>query len=167
MVGAVPKLRIALARRAGVRDRVRAALATGALVAGLGLAAACSPRAGAAPLPPRPATVDVAMREFAFENPPVVARGRAVFRVHNAGSMVHELILVALPPDTLPIAEQLRSDSRVGVETLVTFRNRAPGSDGAFASDLSPGRYAFICFITEPDGTSHADKGMSSEFRVS
>lgn len=136
------------------------------LVAVLGLAAACTSGASGEALPPPPAKMDVTMREYAFDNPSTVAAGRVVFRVHNAGTMDHEAILVRLPDDAPPIAEQLRSESRMGVETVATLRDRAPGSDGTSAADLRAGRYAFICFIADPDGKSHADKGMSSEFRV-
>ncbi len=130
------------------------------------VAVSCGGSASGAPLPPLPSTLDVTMREYAFDNPPVASAGRVVFRVHNAGSMAHELILVGIPPETPPIAEQLRSDNRIGVDTVATLRDRAPGSSDVFAADLAPGRYAFICFITDPDGVSHAAKGMSSEFRV-
>jgi uncharacterized cupredoxin-like copper-binding protein len=127
---------------------------------------ACTGSASGAALPPLPAALDVSMREYGFDHPPTVPAGRVVFNVTNAGSSVHELILVALPPETLPIAEQLRSESRMGVDTVATLRKRAPGSQTTFAADLAPGRYAFICFVNDPDGVSHADKGMTSEFRV-
>jgi hypothetical protein len=106
------------------------------------------------------------MTEYHFEHAPRVAAGRVVFRLHNAGTRTHELVLVALPDDFRPIDEQLRSEDREGVETVVVVRDRQPGNTDTFASDLQPGRYAFICFVTDPDGVQHALKGMSSEFRV-
>ena len=106
------------------------------------------------------------MREYAFDHPPQVSAGRVVFRVRNVGRLTHELILVSLPPDVPPIAEQLRSENRFGVDTIATLRNRAPGTADTFASDLTSGRYAFVCFLTDPDGVNHALKGMASEFRV-
>jgi len=106
------------------------------------------------------------MREYHFDHPPQVPAGRVVFRVHNGGSVTHEAILVALPEDVPPIDQQLRSATRVGVDTIATLRNRAPGSNGTFAADLTTGRYAFVCFLMDPDGVSHALKGMASEFRV-
>jgi uncharacterized cupredoxin-like copper-binding protein len=127
--------------------------------------AACSGSKSDA-LPAPPATMDVTMREYTFDNPATVHSGRIVFTVNNAGTMKHEAILVALPPDAPPIGEQLKSENRMGVATVATLRNRAPGSSGTFAADLPPGRYAFICFVTDPNGVSHALKGMSSEFRV-
>jgi hypothetical protein len=106
------------------------------------------------------------MREFRFEQAPLAAEGRVVFRVRNAGNVTHELVLVALPEDFPPIDEQLRSEERQGVDTVVAIHDRPPGNRTTFASDLQPGRYAFICFVRDPDGVSHALKGMSAEFRV-
>lgn len=106
------------------------------------------------------------MREYRFDHPPQAPRGRVVFRVRNSGALTHELILVQLAEDVPPIQEQIRSDARRAVDTIATLRNRPPGSNGTFAADLQPGRYAFICFIRDADGVSHAIKGMASEFRV-
>lgn len=106
------------------------------------------------------------MRDYRFEHAASVSSGRVVFSVRNAGSVVHELVLVELPADFPPILEQLRSDERRGVDTLAAIQRRAPGTRDTFASDLSPGRYAFICFLADADGVPHYRKGMASEFRV-
>lgn len=106
------------------------------------------------------------MREYGFDHASLVAAGRVVFRVRNAGTLTHELVLVALPEDFPPIDVQLHSGDRQGVDTVAAVHNRPPGTTTTFSSDLSPGRYAFICFVKDPDGVSHALKGMSSEFRV-
>ena len=44
--------------------------------------------------------------------------------------------------------------------------NRPPGGVVTLATDLVPGRYAFYCYTKDPDGVSHVEKGMFSEFRV-
>ncbi|MGH9226935.1 MAG: hypothetical protein ACRD2W_24845 [Acidimicrobiales bacterium] len=132
------------------------------------LAASCTFAGGSngRALPPLPTVMDVTMSEYRYDHPPQAVAGRIVFRVHNAGKEEHELILVAIPEEVTSLEEQLRSESRVGVETIVTLRRRAPASSGTFAADLGPGRYGFICFIVGADDVSHALKGMSSEFRV-
>jgi hypothetical protein len=43
---------------------------------------------------------------------------------------------------------------------------RPPGSTTSVAVDLAPGRYGLVCFLPDPDGQQHAQKGMSSEFRI-
>jgi hypothetical protein len=106
------------------------------------------------------------MNEYSFQHPAELAPGRVVFRIHNAGSAPHSMVLVELPEDVPPIDEQLRSDTRRAVATLAQLPERAPGSRDTLAVDLVPGRYGMVCFVRDADGVSHASKGMSSEFRV-
>jgi len=106
------------------------------------------------------------MTEYAFRHPPTVPPGRQVFRVTNAGSAPHSLVLVALADDVPPILEQLRSDTRRATPTLAKLPSRPPGSHDTFAVELPAGRYGLVCFVIAPDGVSHATKGMASEFRV-
>lgn len=118
------------------------------------------------PLPPGPETVDVTMREYHFDLPDILPRGRVVFRARNAGRVPHDLALVLLGEDVPPIAEELRNERGRLVRTLASMPPRAPGATGTFAVDLAPGRYAVICFVADQDGAQHARKGMASEFRV-
>jgi hypothetical protein len=106
------------------------------------------------------------MTEYRFEHQVQVPAGRAVFRVANAGAESHSLVLIALTEDVPPIDVQLRSSDRRGADTYAQVPERPPGSRDTFAVDLVPGRYAFICFVRDAAGVSHALKGMSSEFRV-
>jgi len=123
--------------------------------------------AGPPSLPGRAALVDVAMHDYNFTSPPVVPRGRVVFRAANAGRVQHELVLVSLPADfPLTIDAQLHSEQRRAFPPVGLLPPRAPGRSGAFAVDVSPGRYAMICFVRDPDGRQHSLKGMSAEFRV-
>ncbi|MGH2703665.1 MAG: hypothetical protein ACRDJ4_00785 [Actinomycetota bacterium] len=145
-------------RAAGIR-RVRLLVTLLAL-----LEASC--RAGAAPLPPAPAVVEITMREYAYEYERPIPRGRVVFRVRNEGSLQHELVLIIIPEGVPPLDQQLRGSERRVVSTFVSMPPRAPGGTGTFAVDLEPQRYGLVCFVTDPDGQQHALKGMSSEFRV-
>lgn len=106
------------------------------------------------------------MTDNRFEHPPTAPVGRQVFRVTNAGGAEHALVVISLPEEVPPIAEQLRSGDRRGVPTFAKLPSRPPGSDDVFAVELAAGRYALVCFVTDPDGVSHALKGMASEFRV-
>lgn len=128
---------------------------------------ACTPgTAGGAALPPSPPRFDVVMTDNRFEHPATAPIGRLVFRVTNAGAVEHSLVLVSLAEDVPPIVEQLRSPERRGVPTFAKLPPRPPGSEDTFAVELAAGRYALVCFVTDPDGVSHAAKGMASEFRV-
>lgn len=128
------------------------------------VATACSAGSGAA-LPPGPPTVEVSMSEYHFDYR-TVPRGRVVFRVVNRGHVAHRMSVVPLPEDLPPIQAQLHGDERRALSTLAAVADTQPGGTGAVAVDLASGRYAFICFITDNDGQTHASKGMASEFRI-
>lgn len=117
-------------------------------------------------LPPGPAKVTVSMSDNRFAYRPPRSTGRVVFEVRNDGRVDHELVLVILPDELPPLEQQLRSESRRVIATLGSLPRRQPGHRGTFAVDLQPGRYGIICFVQDPDGIQHAQKGMSSEFRL-
>lgn len=116
-------------------------------------------------LPPKPATVDVTMREFRYDHGPIPG-GRVVFRIPNAGTVPHRLSLVPLPAHVPPIQEQLKGEARQVVFTQASIPDTLPGQTGTFAVDLAPGRYAMICFNVDENGKSHALQGMAKEFQV-
>jgi hypothetical protein len=135
-----------------------------ALVAAL---AGCSGKAKTAPLPSEPAQMTVTMTEYHFEHPPEVPAGRVLFRVHNGGSMNHQLTVIALPNDFEgTLDRQLHSEDRMPLPPVALLSVQAPGTDEVFAADLPPGKYGFLCFLEAPEGGNHALRGMSSEFVV-
>ncbi len=108
------------------------------------------------------------MSEYRFEYQPAVPSGRVVFQVVNVGRVDHKLSLLPLAEDFPPIDAQLHGPERVVMSPFADVPLRPPGATGTFAVDLEPGRrYAFICFLRDPDGQPHALKGMNSEFRAS
>lgn len=116
-------------------------------------------------LPPSPPVVPVAMHEYRFEHQKRVSPGRVLFRVRNTGKLAHQLLLARIPAEvTGSIDDQLRSQQRRPVAPLLSLPLSPPGQMTVFAADLTSGRYAFVCFVPDADGTSHALKGMSSEF---
>lgn len=132
----------------------------------VGVASACTPsirREAPAGAP----VVDVGMDEYAFSMDGGDLRaGRVVFRARNLGRLDHEFVLTELPADLPPLAEQLQSDKRRPVSNVARVALRRPGTTGTFAADLAPGRYGVMCFVRDPDGNTHAVKGMALEFRV-
>ena len=134
------------------------------LVAVLVLGSSC--RSATEEFPPRPQMVDVSMREYGYVYEPPKASGRIVFNVENTGQVVHEMVLVSVGDEIPPIDKQLRSGERVIVPTVARMAQKAPGSWGALAVDLVPGRYALVCFVKDPDGGQHAQRGMNTEFRI-
>jgi hypothetical protein len=134
------------------------------LLAGVLLAVSCGDSDGAFPRPVP--TVDVTLREYGFDYESDLDSGRTVFRVRNAGTVQHQLVLIYLPPEIPALDAQLRSSERQVVPTVVSLHPREPGRTGTFAVDLDPGRYGFVCFVEDPDGVQHVHKGMRSEFRI-
>lgn len=120
------------------------------------------------PLPPAPAVVNVVMREYAFDHDkPLLSPGRAAFRVQNRGRLAHQLILLSIPPDAPSVEELFGSaGKKLGLSPLAILPDQPAGDRSSFAYDLGPGRYAFVCILKIPEGGTHAERGMSSEFRV-
>lgn len=117
-------------------------------------------------LPPAPAVVNVAMREYRFDYKPVITAGPVVFRISNQGRLDHELLLTVLPKGFPPINAQLHGSIRRPLGILGRLPRRRPGTSGTFAVYLVPGRYAMISFVAGTDGVPDGLKGMNSEFRV-
>lgn len=132
-----------------------------------GLLPACASEQPRAPLPPTVPTLRVVMQEYRYELPPMASSGRLIVRAHNAGTVNHGINVIPLPDDlTGTIDELLQSGDRLVAPTIAILFPRDPGGDGVFALDLAPGRYAFLCFIEDPDGVQHINKGMSSMVKV-
>ena len=117
-------------------------------------------------LPPQPPQIALSMREMRFDFDHNLPRGRVVFKLRNDGHQVHRLSLVLVPKDAPPILRQLQGSERIVVDELANVPNRPPGSSDSFAVNLDAGRWAFVCFVVDPDGKSHAEKGMASEFKI-
>lgn len=155
-----------MTRVGSLRPRIHCGRGSRLLVAAFLTALALPGCKGSGPPPRRPRLLKVSMREYAFDHVPVVPAGRVVVLAENNGQLAHELVMVLLPDDVPPIDQQLRSGQRRAVASIAALHGRPPGRQGTFAVDLAPGRYAFICFLVDPDGAQHARKGMSSELRV-
>lgn len=117
--------------------------------------------------PPSVPEIEVVLRDDAIDVDGPVPAGRAVFRVHNAGTQRHRVTLIPLPEDLPPIEKQLAGDERRSVTPLAATNTRPPGEGTAFAADLEQGRrYAVVCFERDDDGILHARQGMNAEFRA-
>lgn len=120
-----------------------------------------------AALPQPTPVVVVTMSEYSFDVEPRVPSGRVVFRFRNTGRLPHRVTLLALPEDLPPIKAQLLGSERRYLEPFAGMLERLPGGTGSFAVDLEPGRrYGIVCFTVDRDNQSHAQKGMSTEFRA-
>jgi hypothetical protein len=125
------------------------------------------PHRGKAVLPNAAPVVVVTMRDYRFDYDPTIPSGRVVFRLLNKGMVPHRPSLLPLPENLPPIDKQLRGAKRRAVSPFAGVQDRRPGASGSFAVDLAAGRrYALVCYARDRDGSSHALKGMASEFRA-
>jgi len=120
-----------------------------------------------AALPASPPTVKVDMAEYRFSYNRKISPGRVVFRIANKGKLVHRMILTPWPANLAPIQQELHNDKPNPITPIAGIDDRPPGTEGFFAVDLTPGKYAMLCLFIDPDKQAHALKGMASEFTVS
>ena len=105
-------------------------------------------------------TVDVDLTEFALlYDPSTVTDGNVGFSLENVGEQEHEFFLIKARkgPQLFELPEL------IGTDQLELFGGAEvePGKvqNLVFAAELSPGRYAVVCFlpdVNDPEGTPHA-----------
>jgi uncharacterized cupredoxin-like copper-binding protein len=112
---------------------------------------------------PAARVVGVTEQDFKISAPKTVASGDVVLRDHNQGPGEHELIVVRVGAQGLPLRsdgltlnEEALERSEAGV--LEPF---APGSVQALPVKLTPGRYLFFCNMA-----GHYMGGMHTEVVV-
>ena len=128
-------------------------------------AAACQKR-----VPPAgPNVVTITATDFAFGAPDTIPAGLTTFVMVNQGQEPHQVVIQGAAGKTFeeleagmmaegPIPEWVRFPGGPGV---------AIGGDSSNAtSDLAPGNYMLVCYISSPDGKMHVMKGMARRLVV-
>src|SRR4029079_11093547 len=124
-----------------------------------------------APPPEFAGTFHMAMFEYEFVVVQPLRKGRHTFYVINRGSQIHQASFVRLNPgasaeDVLAATEQ-DNPSRLPGNFVGGMTGLEPGRDGMFTAELTPGRYAILCFFSNPHvSESHAAKGMVMNFTI-
>lgn len=123
--------------------------------------------------------VDVVAVDYAFEGvPETIPAGHVAFTFSNEGEEVHEMLMVRYKDPSTTIEDLVKLSGR-GAEKAVDFLGASFGPPGAFDTEpkeLTPGKYALVCFVPvgstsekaarKADGPPHVARGMSSEFTV-
>jgi len=117
-----------------------------------------------------PATVVVTAADYRFSAPSTVPAGLVSIDLVNHGKEMHQAQIVKLE-DGKTIADLEKALSSQGpppswIKFVGGANGVAPGGEAHAASVLTPGNYAFLCFIPSPDGKMHAAKGMVQPFTV-
>ena len=126
--------------------------------------------------------VSVTAREYAFEGvPATIESGPVGFFFENAGSELHEMVVLRKNDDTKESFDELFLLDQSEAEKKVTAMGGSfafPGKKDVRLADLEPGEYAVVCFIPvgltpekaqaeeEPEGPPHVARGMKATFTV-
>lgn len=135
-------------------------------------AASASAAGSTAPSSAAAATLAVTGKEYAFDLPASVPAGVTAITLSNAGKEEHQAQLVKLidgktMTDLLGALQNLDPSTFLPLITLSGGPNAvAPGAKGTTTAALQPGQYAFLCFISAPDGQLHIAKGMVAPLEV-
>jgi hypothetical protein len=153
------------------RARLGAALAVVGVLAGCksdrpttrATASAQSEKAG-------PQAVKVTATDFALDGPAKIPAGVTTFHLSNQGKELHQAQLIKLEDgktlDDLAKAMKTPGPPPSWVKFVGGPNGIAPGQQANATAVLTPGQYAYICFIPSPDGVIHLAKGMVRPFEV-
>ena len=119
---------------------------------------------------PQP-TVHLVMKDYGFAFSKPLTAGKHVIHVMNEGPQTHEAVFVKLAPGkTIHDFGKWAETGMQGPPPAMPvdgMANLGKGLTGIFPANITPGKYALICFVPdEKDGKSHLEHGMSMEFEV-
>lgn len=124
---------------------------------------------GPVPLLPQPSAT-VTLADYAFGVSAALRPGRQLIHLRNDGTEPHEADLFRLP-EGVTVKDYIRwveagETGTPPAEPVGGIGDLAPGREIWLEVTLSPGRYFWFCEVPGPDGKSHFEKGMVSEFVV-
>ncbi|MDQ4125045.1 MAG: hypothetical protein M3134_05530 [Actinomycetota bacterium] len=123
--------------------------------------------------------VDVRAVDYAFEGvPDTLAPGTVTLGFSNAGTEMHEMLMVRYKDPSTTIDDLMKLSDKEA-QKAIDFLGASFGPPGATDTEnkeLTPGKYALLCFVPvgstsekaarKADGPPHVAKGMSAEFTV-
>ena len=118
------------------------------------------------------AKVSIDMVDFGFSLSAPIGAGSQNINVINKGEQDHEAFLIRLAPGAtaMDFVGAFAPDAPPGPppgEALGGFQSIASGGGGIFEADITPGNYAFLCFVEDPNtGAPHFALGMLEEFSI-
>lgn len=117
-----------------------------------------------------PAIVTVTANDFSFDAPGQVPAGAVTMRLVNNGKELHHAQMIRIE-DGKTMDDMAKALKNPGpppswVKFVGGPNAIAPGKETHSTSVLTPGLYAYLCFIPSPDRVIHASKGMVRPFEV-
>jgi uncharacterized cupredoxin-like copper-binding protein len=117
-----------------------------------------------------PAIVTVTANDFSFSAPGKVPAGAVTVRLVNNGKELHHAQLIRIEDGKTmeDIAKALKNPgpSPAWIKWVGGPNAVPPGKETHATSVLTPGLYAYLCFMPSPDRVIHASKGMVLPFEV-
>lgn len=112
----------------------------------------------------------IKLADYSFDASGPLTAGHHVIRVENTAAQLHELVFVRLEPGKTQQQLMQWIEKPMGPPPAVPVNGVSPLSQGEanFVSvDLTPGEYAFICFVSDAkDGKPHFMHGMTKSITV-
>lgn len=131
-----------------------------------------SPSTEASPSAASPAELQVEGKDFAFVLPAEVPAGVTKVTLDNTGQEEHQAQIAKINEGKTfaDLTAALQQPDPAALLALITLSGGptgvAPGASGSTTMNLEPGAYAFLCFVTSPDGIPHLAKGMVAPVEV-
>ncbi len=126
--------------------------------------------ASATPASAAPNLVEITAREYAFDAPKRIPAGLTTFRFMVKGKEPHHGMMVRLDEGKTfeDLAAAIKTPgpppSWAHLDGGMMIGDPEKGSN--VTMNLTPGKYALICFIPSPDGVPHVAKGMMTPIEV-
>ena len=142
-----------------------------ALATASGAMLGCNRKPAPPPAPPTANVVTITGNDFSFVAPDTIPAGLTTVKFQNAGKEPHQVVVIRIDSGkTMADVATLMKDPTAKVPGWMSFPMGANGvvpSDSSNATaTLVPGHYMLVCFISSPDGTPHANKGMVRPLEV-
>lgn len=123
--------------------------------------------------------VDVTAVDYAFEGvPETLPAGIVTFAFSNEGDELHEMLMVRYKDPSTTIDDLMKLSDKEA-QKAIDFLGASfgpPGYSDVESKELTPGKYALVCFVAvgstsekaarKADGPPHVARGMSAEFTV-
>ena len=140
-----------------------------------GMIRALKVTAAATPAAEPTADVTVTLSDYAFATEGPLTAGAHTFKVLNKGPQPHEVEIVRLAEGKtmkdfgafIAAAYDGKASGPPPGNAIGGVSGGIPGQVSYFTTNLSPGKYAMLCFITDmKDHKPHLEHGMVKEFEV-
>jgi hypothetical protein len=121
------------------------------------------------------ARVRVVGSEYAYALPREIPGGVVAMEFVNTGDEVHEYAMGRVdPPHTvrelvdliLDPADEAQEEEPDWAHDVGGVPALSPGERVTITRRMKPGTYGLLCFVPTPDGETHLDRGMHTQFTV-